>query len=472
MDHGAADAVARRRRLPRPTAWREMTLAAHARLRSQGMDDRRACRPWPRRCVARADGATSRSRSPRSSSRPPAVARTALEALLEGFHRALRAAQGRALGPRLRRPRAARACPPARLAGGQRGLARALRPRPGRRVPGHQPGPARPDRGAARRWNPALLRRRRAPVDLPVPQRRPPGLPRPARPRRSADPGTELLRASRQLPLAAGSARGGERGGRRAARRLRRADLGPAAAGVRRARRHPSSCSSPRTTRSGDAPRWKSDEIQLEPPPSEAAPSVVAEARFLARRLRELVDADEAERGDIVVLLRAFTHVDAYEEALARAGLDPYVVGGRGYWSQQQVEDLVRLLGCISQPARRRAPLRRPRVTRRRREPGCALAAAPGRRVRSSHIWPLVEWRYGGAERQPFEPDPEWLEHVPGEDAERLQRFCSILGPLRDEAPLLGLEALVERAMTAFGYDLALLAPPGRARAGWRTSAS
>ena len=55
-------------------------------------------------------------------------------------------------------------------------------------------------------------------------------------------------------------------------------------------------------------------------------------------------------RGDIVVLLRAFTHVDAYEEALDRAGLAPYVVGGRGYWSQQQVEDALRLLGVVANP--------------------------------------------------------------------------------------------------------------------------
>ena len=42
----------------------------------------------------------------------------------------------------------------------------------------------------------------------------------------------------------------------------------------------------------------------------------------------------------MVVLLRAFTHLDAYEDSLERAGLRPYVVGGRGYWSQQQVGDV------------------------------------------------------------------------------------------------------------------------------------
>ncbi len=65
----------------------------------------------------------------------------------------------------------------------------------------------------------------------------------------------------------------------------------------------------------------------------------LAEARFLASRLRELADQG-IERGAMVVLLRAFTRLDAHEDSLERAGLRPYVVGGRGYWSQQQVADV------------------------------------------------------------------------------------------------------------------------------------
>ena len=71
-----------------------------------------------------------------------------------------------------------------------------------------------------------------------------------------------------------------------------------------------------------------------------------------------------AERGEMVVLLRAFTHVDAYEEALERAGLRPYVVGGRGYWTQQQVEDAAPAARRGREPARRRAPVRRARLAR------------------------------------------------------------------------------------------------------------
>ena len=75
----------------------------------------------------------------------------------------------------------------------------------------------------------------------------------------------------------------------------------------------------------------------------------VAEARALAERLRELAEGG-VDPGSMVLLLRAFTHVDAYAEALELAGLDPYVVGGRGYWSSQQVTDALCLLGCVANP--------------------------------------------------------------------------------------------------------------------------
>ena len=99
----------------------------------------------------------------------------------------------------------------------------------------------------------------------------------------------------------------------------------------------------------GSKSGWRAEEVKLASPPSETNPSYVAEARFLAQRLRELADQG-VPRGEMVVLLRAFTHVDAFEEALDRAGLAPYVVGGRGYWSQQQVEDALRLLGVVANP--------------------------------------------------------------------------------------------------------------------------
>jgi ATP-dependent exoDNAse (exonuclease V) beta subunit len=209
--------------------------------------------------------------------------------------------------------------------------------------------------------------------------------------------------------------------------------------------------------RGRDARNWREDGIELEPPPSEGTPKVVAEARHLARRLRQLVDDGEAERGEIVVLLRAFTHVDAFEEALRRAGLEPYVVGGRGYWSQQQVEDTVRLLAVISNP------LDDEQLFGALASPACGVSPDALWLLRRAagenrHVWPLVEWRYGSAEREPGGADAAWLEHVPAADAAALERFCAILASLRSRAPVLSLEALIEAAITEFGYDLALLA--------------
>ena len=214
-----------------------------------------------------------------------------------------------------------------------------------------------------------------------------------------------------------------------------------------------------------NARKWAAEEIELDPPPTGSSAKVVAEARGLAERLRELVDGGAA-RGDIVVLLRAFTHVDTYEEALRRFGLRPFVVGGRGYWTQQQVEDLIRLLGVVANPLDDEylfGALASFAVGVGPEALWLLRRASSDEEGRPRHVWPLVAWGYGDEGEPPRACQPEWLEHVDARDRERLRRFCRVLAPLRAEAPLLTLEELVERTMTAFGYDLGLLARAGGA---------
>lgn len=198
-------------------------------------------------------------------------------------------------------------------------------------------------------------------------------------------------------------------------------------------------------------------------PDEQAQPWRVAEARFLAARLRELADAG-VPRGHMVVLLRAFTHVEAYERALADEGLEPYVVGGRGYWSRQQVTDLRHLLGVVANPLDELA------LFGVLASPACGvlpdtlwlLRRAAGTRA----LWSALRRLYdpGGAELPELD-EPEWAEHVPPADAERLRAFTALLPALREDAPKLGLEGLIERAIADTGYDLALLMrPAGRRR--------
>jgi ATP-dependent exoDNAse (exonuclease V) beta subunit len=222
---------------------------------------------------------------------------------------------------------------------------------------------------------------------------------------------------------------------------------------------------------------WDEDGIDLDPAIDGRTPlNCLAEARALAARLRELHDAG-VERGAMVVLLRAFTHLDAYEDSLARAGLRPYVVGGRGYWSQQQVADVCALLATIANPLDDEA------LFGALASPACAVApdtlwllrAAAGRR---RHVWPALEALAlgegvelaGRGDRQstPAEDllaEPERRAQIPAGERELLSEFATQLVGLRARAPRLGLAGLIEAAVTETGYDLAtLLRPAGEAR--------
>jgi ATP-dependent helicase/nuclease subunit A len=238
---------------------------------------------------------------------------------------------------------------------------------------------------------------------------------------------------------------------------------------------------------------WDADGIDLEPAIDGRTPlNCLAEARTLAARLRELHEAG-VERGAMVVLLRAFTHLDAYEDSLARAGLRPYVVGGRGYWSQQQVADVCALLATIANPLDDEA------LIGALASPACAVApdtlwllrAAAGRR---RHVWPALEALAleegadlggrrdrtdptpeaaadSGAERDRSDPAserlsaPERLADIPAEERRLLTEFATGLVGLRARAPRLSLAGLVEAAVTETGYDLAtLLQPSGESR--------
>jgi ATP-dependent exoDNAse (exonuclease V) beta subunit len=207
---------------------------------------------------------------------------------------------------------------------------------------------------------------------------------------------------------------------------------------------------------------WDEEGVALEPAIDGATPlNCLAEARFVAERLRALAGAG-VRRGEMVVLLRAFTHLDAYEDSLERAGLRPYVVGGRGYWSQQQVADVTALIATIANPLDDRA------LFGALASPACAAApdtlwllrAAAGPR---RHVWPALERAVGRGEAELAEP--RWLERISAAELELLRRFVGRLEDLRGRAGRLTPSALIDAAVTETGYDLAvLMRPSGEAR--------
>ncbi len=86
------------------------------------------------------------------------------------------------------------------------------------------------------------------------------------------------------------------------------------------------------------------------------------EADAIARRIAAMVagealvaDGEEREAravrpGDVVLLFRSMSNVAIYESALRRHGLDYYLVGGRAFFAQQEIYDLLNLLRALENP--------------------------------------------------------------------------------------------------------------------------
>jgi ATP-dependent helicase/nuclease subunit A len=184
----------------------------------------------------------------------------------------------------------------------------------------------------------------------------------------------------------------------------------------------------------------------------EAASFHQAEARAVAARVRRLVDEEGFSQGDVVVLLPALSNVTLYQAALLAQGLDIYVVRGKGYYSQDEVADVTALLRLLVNPHDDLSlitVLRSPlvgvsddclyligRAAHRR--------TADGRRARS--LWDVVR------EGQ--------VDGLAPDDQHRLALLTGRLDVLRARVGRPWLSRLIDEAVSAFEYDLCLLAAP------------
>ena len=86
------------------------------------------------------------------------------------------------------------------------------------------------------------------------------------------------------------------------------------------------------------------------------------EAQWIARRIRSMLDSGEKivwdetaaapalrqpRPGDFALLFRAMTNVEYYENALRQYGIDYYLVGGRAFYAQQEIYDVLNLLRTL-----------------------------------------------------------------------------------------------------------------------------
>ena len=223
-----------------------------------------------------------------------------------------------------------------------------------------------------------------------------------------------------------------------------------------------------------------------------------AEARLVAHRLREEVDAGRRP-GDCVVLVRATGSLRLLEQALEEQGLPTYVVGGRGYWSQEQVRDGLAWLRALANPHDETALLTvlaspfcgagadalilladagrqagrglwgalQELAAEANGDPGGEIAASRGDAADGMAPWggagevtasrgeAAAGGSGGGASILAR------LAPVAGEEVARIVGVARLLAAERGRAERAPLEVLLERAIAATGYDLAVLARPG-----------
>jgi ATP-dependent helicase/nuclease subunit A len=167
-----------------------------------------------------------------------------------------------------------------------------------------------------------------------------------------------------------------------------------------------------------------------------------AEARTVARRVRELVDSGAATAGEIVLLFAAGTDAEWYEDELRKAGLPTYRATGKGYFGQQQVADLLAYLRLLHNRYDDRAVL--------------TVLASPFVGLSNDGLALL---RRAASKRPLFAGLERTLPPGLAERDERLllafrQRFDRLAAAL----PRLSLERLCERIVSEHDYDLAVLA--------------
>ena len=166
------------------------------------------------------------------------------------------------------------------------------------------------------------------------------------------------------------------------------------------------------------------------------------EARRIARRVREIVDAGEADPGEIVVLFAAGTDAEQYEAALRREGLPTFRATGRGYYGQQQVVDLLAYLRLLHN-----------------RYDDVALTTVLASPFVGVSNDTLVLLRRNAIRRPLFTALERGLpEHLEERDERLLRAFLQRYERLVRAASRIGLEELCDRVIAEHDYDLAVLA--------------
>lgn len=211
------------------------------------------------------------------------------------------------------------------------------------------------------------------------------------------------------------------------------------------------------------------------------------EAHWIARRISNLLadptprirtknrDANgrsvlrRAEPGDIVILFRALSNVQDYEAALREEGLDYYLVGGKAFYAQQEVfdllnlcrylddsDDVVALVGILRSPFFNLSDDSIHALALHSGDAGSPSSPDERRRSDASDAPPALPTRPTFSLHDALLLEPPG--YLPTDQQTRIRFAASLLTELRQLKDRIPLSELLTQAMERTGYDAAVLA--------------
>lgn len=182
--------------------------------------------------------------------------------------------------------------------------------------------------------------------------------------------------------------------------------------------------------------------------PSTVSPGISTEAALLALRLQQWAQEGHPW-GDMVILLRRFTHVSTYAAKLREAGIPLSIVQARGLFQQPEIQDLAAALRLLLDPDDRWSWL----VLLR--SPFCACRDSTLFELHRLQIFSLSDWLS-------HTPKPSSL---PADDAVRIERMAIRFHALRPSCYQVPASALLTLLCQEFQlWDIWKALPDGAQR--------
>jgi len=173
------------------------------------------------------------------------------------------------------------------------------------------------------------------------------------------------------------------------------------------------------------------------------------EARVIAARVRELHEKEKIPYGDMAVLFQAMTLSGIYEDAFKSAGVPYFIVAGRGFYEQPEIQDMMSFLSHLERPL---ADI-----------PLAATLRSPLFHITDDTLFWLSHYAKKESDDVPLihalrTPAP--LEEIVPEQKERLKNFLKLTGELNGVKDRIPVSEILDRILEGTGYELSVLMDP------------